>query len=198
MKREYIVNLLNENGITDEEIIKKVSDGVFAEYGKEMDANKSKIDAYEKQIASANENIKALRDSVKKFEGTDVDGLKASVKEWETKYNADIEALKTEHSNTVKTYTLKEALKALGSIDADYAIYKMGGVDKFQFNDDGSVFGLEETIKPFREANPAQFMNASGGTGYQPAGGGAPAPDVSKMSYSELCKFLESNPNAKL
>ena len=53
---------------------------------------KKKFDETESALAAANETIKGLRETVSKFDGVDVEGLKKSVTDWETKYNTDVEA----------------------------------------------------------------------------------------------------------
>ena len=61
-----------------------------------------------------------------------------------------------------------------GAKDADYIIYKHGGLDKFVFDKDGAPIGLEDVLKPMREASPHLFKAAGGAGGYKPAGGGNP------------------------
>ena len=47
--------------------------------------------------------------------------------------NDTIADLKTAAENIKKEYALKEKLTAAGVLDADYIIYKRGGLDKFTF-----------------------------------------------------------------
>ena len=201
MKREDIEKILTDAGV-DEQKLKEAADAIFAEHGKDIEAEKSKLDAQKsltdaktKEVEKANDTIKELKETVNKFDGVDIEALKTSVKDWEKKYNDDIAAARAEHDLAVKGFTLKDALRQAGATDPDYVIYKLGGVEKFSFNEDGSVFGLDETIKSFKEANPIQFGKPGGG-GYDPAGGGGEPPkDKSKMTYDELCAYYDAQPN---
>ena len=68
-----------------------------------------------------------------------------------TEYEGEIETLKTDALNTAKTYALKEQLSKAGVTDADYLIYKQGGIDKFTFDKDGKPVGVDDILKPLRE-----------------------------------------------
>lgn len=58
--------------------------------------SKGKYDDVVSELEIANKTIKGLQETVSKFDGVDLDGLKKSVTDWETKYNTDIEAVKLE------------------------------------------------------------------------------------------------------
>lgn len=48
------------------------------------------------ELTTAKETIAGLQDTVKKFDGVDLEGLRNSVKTWEDRYNTDIEAAKVD------------------------------------------------------------------------------------------------------
>lgn len=106
--------------------------------------------------------------------------------------------LKTEADNTRKEYALKDKLKEAGVTDADYIIYKQGGLDKFTFDKDGKVIGLDDVLKPMRESSPHLFKNAGGTGGYDPAGGGKPPVNnpFAKETYNltEQGRLFKQNP----
>ena len=52
---------------------------------------------------------------------------------------ARLKRSKTNALNTAKTYALKEQLSKAGVTDADYLIYKQGGIDKFTFDKTASL-----------------------------------------------------------
>lgn len=97
-------------------------------------------------------------------------------------------------ADQLKRHALTDALRETGAIDPEYVIDKIGGVDKFYFNEDGTVMALEDTIKGFRDARPHLFGK---GTGYNPAAGAPIRPDFSKMTYSELVDYQNKNPGTK-
>ncbi len=197
MKREQIEKLLREAGVAEDKL-KSTLDTVMDENGKDIEAEKTKITAKDGELIKANETIKGLQDDIKKFDGVDVDKLKQSAQEWETKYNTDIAAEKNKAENLERTYTLKEALRGVGVTDPDYIIYKHGGIDKFAFNDEGKLIGLEETIKPYKESSPSLFKHEeqaqNGGSsfransGAEHGGGGNNEPTTLKAALEDAYK----------
>lgn len=69
-------------------------------------------------------------------------------------YNDKVTELKTAAENIKKEYALKEKLTAAGVLDADYIIYKRGGLDKFTFDKDGAPVGVDDVIKPLEGILP--------------------------------------------
>lgn len=117
-----------------------------------------------KELNTANDTIKDLKKN-----NADNADLQKKVEDYET----EVANLKTAAANTKKEYALKDKLREAGATDADYIIYKQGGLDKFTFNKDGEVIGLDDVLKPMKESSPHLFKTA-GGTKYNPAGGGNP------------------------
>lgn len=88
-----------------------------------------------------------------------------------TEYEGEIETLKTNALNTAKTFALKEQLAKAGVTDADYLIYKQGGIDKFTFDKDGKPVGVDDILKPLREDKTYSHLFAEKGGAYTPKGG---------------------------
>ena len=86
-------------------------------------------------------------------------------------YESEIETLKTDALNTAKTYALKEQLSKAGVTDADYLIYKQGGIDKFTFDKDGKPVGVDDILKPLREDKTCSHLFAEKGGAYTPKSG---------------------------
>lgn len=125
---------------------------------------KTRFDVVNEQLKTANATIETLKKNNK-----DNEALQAEV----TKYKTQVTELQTAAANTVKEYALKDKLKEAGAVDADYIIYKQGGLDKFTFDKDGKPVGVEDVLKPLKESSPHLFKTQQGG-GYNPAGGGNP------------------------
>ena len=142
-----------------------------------------------KELSTASETINDL----KKNNADNVE-LQQKVKD----YEVETARLKTEADNTRKEYALKDKLKEAGVTDADYIIYKQGGLDKFTFDKDGKVIGLDDVLKPMRESSPHLFKNAGGAGGYDPAGGGKPPVNnpFAKETYNltEQGRLFKQNP----
>lgn len=141
------------------------------------------------QLKTANTTIANL----KKNNG-DNEALQKTIKEHE----ATIKTLEINAANTKKEYALKDKLKDLGVTDADYLIYKHGGIDKFNWDKDNNVIGLENTIKPYKETISHIFKTDKVDTKYSPTSGGNYtgknpfAKDT--FNLTEQGKLLKENP----
>lgn len=114
------------------------------------------------ELKTANKTIENLKQS-----NADNEGLQKKI----TEYEGEIETLKTNALNTAKTYALKEQLAKAGVTDADYLIYKQGGIDKFTFDKDGKPVGVDEILKPLREDKTYSHLFTVDKGGYTPKGG---------------------------
>lgn len=114
------------------------------------------------ELKTANKTIEDLKQS-----NADNEELQKKI----TKYEGEIETLKTNALNTAKTFALKEQLSKAGVTDADYLIYKQGGIDKFTFDKDGKPVGVDDILKPLREDKTYSHLFAEKGGAYTPKGG---------------------------
>ena len=125
---------------------------------------KERFDEINGKLKEANTTIETL-----KKDNSDNEELQKQVKE----YREKVTALETASANTVKEYALRDKLKEAGVVDADYIIYKQGGLDKFTFDEDGKPVGIDDIVKPLKESSPHLFK-ADPGPDYRPAGRGTP------------------------
>ena len=141
------------------------------------------------QLDTANDTIKDLKKN-----NADNEELQQTNKDHE----ATIKKLQDDSANTRKEYALKDKLKDLGVTDSDYLIYKHGGIEKFNFDKDGNVIGLEDTVKPYKESMPHIFKTDKVDTRYDPNSGGAPTGinPFAKETYNltQQGKLLKENP----
>ena len=125
---------------------------------------KERFDEVSGKLKEANATIDKL-----KKDNQDNEELQKQVNQYKTK----VTELETAAANIQKEYVLKDKLKEAGVVDADYVIYKQGGLDKFTFDKDGKPIGVDDVLKPIKESSPHLFKSQNGG-GYNPAGGGNP------------------------
>ena len=141
------------------------------------------------QLKTANATITDLKKN-----NVDNEALQQTIKEHET----TIKNLKDNATKTKKEYTLKDKLKDLGVVDAEYLIYKHGGIDKFNFDADGNPIGIDDTVKPYRESIPHIFKTDKVEPKYNPAAGGDPigVNPFAKETYNltQQGKLLKENP----
>lgn len=139
------------------------------------------------ELKAANDTLTALK---KENEGND--DLQGKVKEYEGK----MKALQKQNDDLQKTYRLKEAISSSGCTDADYLIYKHGGIDKFAFDEDGKPTDVENVVKTYKESTPMLFGQIQ--HTYRPKGGtgGSEKNPFSKESWNmtEQGKLLTENP----
>lgn len=149
---------------------------------------KERFDEVGGKLKEANATIDTLKKG-----NVDNEELQKQVKEYKEK----AAALEVEAANTRKEYALKEKLAATGVLDADYVIYKQGGLDKFTFDKDGKPIGVEDVVKSLKESSPHLFK-AEPGADYKPNGGGTPPAKnpFAKDSFNltEQGRLLKENP----
>lgn len=186
---EWLKEILEKAVITDGKLdVEAAVKAINAEFPKHAVPKQDYNDKV-KELSTASEAIKDLKKN-----NADNAELQQKVKD----YEAETARLKTEADNTRKEYALKDKLKEAGVTDADYIIYKQGGLDKFTFDKDGKVIGLDDVLKPMRESSPHLFKNAGGAGGYDPAGGGKPPVNnpFAKETYNltEQGRLFKQNP----
>ena len=85
MKREFLQNFR----VGDQPLAKEIIDAIMAENGRDIEETKKGFSDYETikdQLAKAQETIKG-------FEGQDIEGVRKAAKDWEDKYNQAIVGL---------------------------------------------------------------------------------------------------------
>lgn len=185
---DWIKTILESAVITDGKLdIETTMKAVNTEFPKHAVPKQDYNDKV-KELGTANDTIIGL-----KKDNEDNTELQTKIKDYETEINK----LKDAAANTQREYVLKDKLKESGATDVDYIIYKQGGLDKFTFDKDGNPVGIDDLLKPLKEAFPHLFKADNGG-GYKPAGGGNPSAKnpFSKDSYNltEQGKLLRDDP----
>jgi hypothetical protein len=127
---------------------KEAIDKIMAENGKDVETQKAKTTTAENGLTTANKTIKDLQETVKKFDGVDVEKLKKDVADWEQKYNTDTAQMKLDNALEMALINGKakntKAVKALLTMDN----IKLDG-DK--------LLGLEEQLTELKKNDPYLF-----------------------------------------
>ena len=135
---EWLKTILEKAVITDGKLyVDATMKEINAEFPKQAVPKQGYNDKV-KELNTANDTIKDL-----KKDNADNADLQKKVED----YELEVANLKTAAANTKKEYALKDKLREAGATDADYIIYKQGGLDKFTFNKDGEVIGLDDVLK---------------------------------------------------
>ena len=158
---QWLLDLITKHtkdGVLDTDALTKE---VNAEFPKRA-VPKTEFNDINEQLKTANSTITDLKKN-----NSDNEALQTTIKDHEK----TISGLKTDAERTRKEYALKDKLRDQNVTDPDYLIYKHGGIEKFNFDKDGTPIGIEDTVKPYKESMPHIFK-AGTQTNYNPAGGG--------------------------
>ena len=110
--------------------------------------DKRKFDDKVTELNTAKETITGLQETVSKFDGVDVEGLKNKAKEWETKYNTDISAIKLDSAVNLALVEAKAKNPKLAKAALDLSIVKIDGEN---------LVGLSEQMEKLKESDPYLF-----------------------------------------
>ena len=96
---EFLKSIFGEKALTYAELEAALKDSKEIKLGNLASGqyvDKAKLDGKINELATANQTIKDLQETIKKFDGVDVESLKKAATDWETKYNADTAKLRLE------------------------------------------------------------------------------------------------------
>lgn len=167
MKREDITAL----GIEDKDVLDKI----MALHGADIEKHKNATTAKDTELATANETIKQLQDTVKKFDGVDVTKLNQQITDLQTKYNTDTAQIKLDAALNLALVQAKarnpKAARAL--LDTS----------KIKMKEDGTLDGLD--LEGLKKSDPYLFEIESKedeGPGHQGGDGG----DGATSNYDKM------------
>lgn len=101
-----------------------------------------------RELQTAKDTIAGLQDTVKKFDGVDLEGLRTSVKTWEDKYNTDIEAAKVDSLLTEALVSAKAKNPKMVKKMLDLTLIKRDGE---------KLIGLSEQLDSLKESDGYAF-----------------------------------------
>ena len=148
MTKDELIKL----GLTDE-----LADKVLEQHTAELTAEQQKTAEANTQLETAKKSVTELTEKVKAFDGVDLDGLKKSAADWESKYNADIAALKMDKA-------LELALIGAKARDVDIVKSQID-VNMLKLDDSGKLVGLDEQLGRIKNDKAFLFDDASGDGG---------------------------------
>ena len=195
---------LMEWGLTEEQA-NKVMEGLNGSFVTKTRFNEvnTELQTAKKTIGERDQQLEALKKSTGDTEAlqTQITQLQADNAQQKKAHEAEIKALKI--GNAVDMALTNAKAKNNTAVKALLAAF----LEKAELADDGTVKGLddeigkltkgEDTAFLFDTSSKAKFKGAKAAEKSdphnQPTGD-----DLSKMSYDELCKYMEENPDAVL
>lgn len=200
MKKEELVKL----GLTEEdaEKVAKASEEELKGF-----VPKTRFDEVNEARKHAEESVKERDKQIEglKTSAGDAEKLKQQIEDLQ-KANKEKDSV---HATEIKKLKLDNAVdSALTAAKAKNvkAVRALLDLDKAELSDDGTVKGLAEQIQKLQTADDSKFMFESSGkpkmkgakTGEDGIDDGDGKPDLSKMSYDEICQFLSENPDVQI
>lgn len=197
---EWLKELLKNAGV---ENVDDLESKISKELPKHFKPAKEFNEVSEK-LKNANEEVETLKTTNTNIQ-TEYDNYKKgsiTQEEYETK----VKEIQEEADNKVKqnNFDSKLAVKLMSKeINAKDIVDIKANLDMSKISLDGENFiGLDEQIKNLKEKKDYLFnkeetiITGSGESGRQKADGDDH--NLDKMSYSEMCDYLEKNPDAKI
>ncbi len=140
INKEFLEGL----GITDETVVKSITDT----YNADIKTEKDSTAAVQKQLDEANTTIKSYADM-------DIEGVKKSAADWEEKYKkSEADRLAFEHRT--KVGNMVKGLKLKDSIYEDYLTNQL--IEKQLKFEGDKLIGGDDVISSFKEAHPDAFQ----------------------------------------
>lgn len=143
--------LFGSDALTWEQLEEKLKDNKevkLANLASGQYVDKKKFDDKVSELTTAQNTITGLQDTVKKFDGVDIDSLKKAAADWETKYNTDLAAVKLDSALDMALVNAKVKNPKLARAGLDMSIIKMDG-DK--------LLGLSEQLEALKKSDGYLF-----------------------------------------
>lgn len=182
MKREEVKAKIP--GITDEQL-----NWLMNENGSDINTEKGNASRIQGELDTANATIKTLQDTVKKYNGVDVEALRQQLVTLQTKYDTDIAAVRRDSAIDLALSSRRaknsKAARALLNLDA----IKLDG-DK--------LTGLDDQLENLQKETPWLFEDEGGDGGVQVNTGGEHGTGGSADTDGVTAAFARLNPGLKL
>lgn len=156
MKREFLEALELGEGV---KLPKEAVEAIMAEHGKTVQARDNIITTLTTERDGLKTQLDTANTTIKSYEGLDVEGIKAKVTEWETKYNKDTKALQDQLDETTYGFAVKDAVGGIkfSSESARKAFVADLTAKKLPLQE-GKLLGLEDFTKSYQESDPGAFV----------------------------------------
>jgi hypothetical protein len=156
---EKLKALFGTDALTWEQLGEKLKDNKevkLANLASGQYVDKKKLDDKVAELATANSTISGLQDTVKKFDGVDIEKLKKDAADWETKYNTDVAAMKLDNAVNMALVEAKVKNPKLARAGLDMSLVKLDGE---------KLLGLSEQLESLKKSDGYLFEDGDEGNG---------------------------------
>lgn len=164
MEYEYLKDLFGDGSLSFAQLVEKLGgagdkvklvnlkDGGYVGKDK-FDAMQTERDTFRTQLETANTTIQSYKDM-------DIDGIKQSAKDWETKYNTDTQKLRDKLADMEYSHTVETAVAGLKftSTAAKKAFVADLTAKKLTVQD-GKLLGLDDFVNAYKQSDPSAFAS---------------------------------------
>lgn len=197
MKKEDLI----EKGLLEEQAkaVLELYNTSIKEYVAKVDYDNanSEIATLNEVIKERDTQLKQLKDSAGDNEELkkQIEKLQADNDATEKKYKAEVEQLKI--NSAIEMALTKSGARTIKAVKA------MLNMDNIKFDKDGNITGLDEQIKGLVEGEDTKYLfndeQIKGAHKVEPGTGGEDGEtDFNKMTYTEMCAYLEANPGTEI
>ncbi len=160
---------------------------------------KEKLDTKIAEVEGLSSQLKAANATIKSYEDMDIDAIKKSAKDWETKYNEDTANLKRQLEEKDYEYNLDLYLSELEMIDEVHKENLKREIKEKQLKfEDKKLIGGDDVVSSYKEKYPQAFKDQEEGKDQQdlpsfsnstkgPLNGGKKTDK--DMTYADYCKL---------
>lgn len=171
--------------------------------------SKEKLDTKITELGDTKQLLKDANATIQTYKDMDIDGIKQSVKDWETKYNTDTQALQDKLDAQANEFAAKEYLgnyKFTSPLAAKAAMAEFMA-QGFKRGDDGKFLGADDFMKSMKESNPGAFVvdeppapptPPAPKPTFTPPNPANPPKPKNKMTLTEKMKFMSENPGTNV
>lgn len=148
---EWLKTILGD-GYT-EEIDKKVSE----EIGKGF-VSKADFNLKNEELKSVRGQLNDAKTTIQSYKEMDIDGIKQSAANWETRYNTDTQALKDQLEDIKYGHAVEQAVSGLKfTSESAKKAFVADLTSKKLTMQEGKLLGFDDYTKAYKESDPGAF-----------------------------------------
>lgn len=160
MERRTITQLLNKAGVTlEEDGQKELVDSLLDVFHEELDSQRdlaqASSDKAKELSSSLNELQKKYDQSIRNSE--DLDALKSEIQALKNEHKQELQKIEANYNQKLLNSAIETALTKAGARN-NKAVAALIDTTNLKLNDDGSVFGLAESIESVKEDESTSFL----------------------------------------
>ena len=119
---------------------------------------KEKFDAKETEITGLKEQLKNANAEIQSYKDMDIDSIKKSVSDWETKYNKDTQELQDKLVKKDYEYIVKEKVSGLKfTSESAKKSFMADLMEKNLKLENDTILGFDDFVKNYKETDPNAF-----------------------------------------